>query len=177
MPMSAPVGPIATVEQNLAQLIADTKAWQEWTGLRNAAKAIDRIHFAELQPRPAGDEYGKDELAAERPFCVINTAPEDGYTVERVADGISLLFKPSGNLIAMFEDQVIDADTHDAPESNRKFKNHLGSVLSDMQDLPVAPGRLRIMAMTVAEIAREAEDHENDLGDAWIATVLINWSV
>jgi hypothetical protein len=103
------------------------------TDAQKTAASRARIYQDGL-PRPASgtSEYTVDELAALRPYVVVEMELENGFLLE--ADSASS-YRAAGRLLARFCDNVEDADLLDGLPTAAAivaFKQSIGAILDEM---------------------------------------------
>lgn len=80
-------GSIATYQELLRTMLADSTTFRAWVGATTQAQAKSRIHMHELRPPEDRAEYTPDELNAMRPFAIL--APGDDDPFDTFADAAS----------------------------------------------------------------------------------------
>lgn len=176
MPLTNPSGTLSQAEQALRVLLADTTAFRTWTDSDNQAEALARIHCHALPPPASGRQHTMAELDAYRPFALIWTEPEGGFSAQRdTASGFSC----TGRLRIRFEDGIDPDDSDDPAEAFRVFCNALGGVLDEML-ADGGTGSSTVLALDALRLEvgpyRTHEDELATIGDAIVAEVVVEWS-
>lgn len=126
MALEDAAGGISIAEQLLAQTVAACTQWIADTGSADATEALSHIYFDALPPSDDGDSFTREELIALRPYCIVATNPENGYSWGRIAaEG----WDDSGSLILIFEYNTPEELAQDNQALMRWFKNKLGNIM------------------------------------------------
>lgn len=168
-----PIDVLSLAEDNLRQLLADCGHWWDWCGVTNRDDALSRIHLTALPAPAAGGEYGKEELIAHRPFLLIYTDPQEGLVLDFEAEGGGPEYSHSGGLTVEIEVNVAAGETF--AESERVFKNHVGQLLGDLEQLAGRGGRFAFDRLVVSGPMRTLPEHEVARGAAHVYVFDISW--
>jgi len=173
LPATTAEGPITLAEGYLAATFAACARFQTLMSAANAAAALARIYIDSL-PQPAAvngnvpDEYTRAQLETLRPFLLISQPPRKNYRRSRVATDC---YAESGILTAYLEVSVATGDREDLSTAFRKFKNHVGVILTQMDAFAYLPGYLAIDNCEVDGPFRCEDDEVNRSGD-WMGIML-----
>ena len=163
MPVT-PSGMLSVPDALLRTMLSNCPAFRTWTGTANPTAALARIH---LIVKPA---------AAARPFALIDFGGE--FNAQRNAGGSQHYFQHSGSLLLLFEDDVDSANAADGKDADAEyeFRNNLGAVLSELEDLAGRDDNLTISRMTVlVSPARTHVDERATLGDYYQTILEVTW--
>jgi hypothetical protein len=173
MPLDAAADGISLAEQHVANMLADSAAFQAFANAADATAARSRIYFDALPPPEADNGvYSKDELVAYRPFAIVFTAPANGYKRTRGATGC---YVESGQIGLHLEQNVPEALANDLQQPMRQIKSTLGAIINDLEALAYGAGYLAVNVIDVLVVAREAEDAITQEGDNVFAMLNLVW--
>jgi hypothetical protein len=178
-------GGISIAEHLLAQTIANCTQFQVDCGATgDATTTLTHIYFDSLPLSDDGDSFTREELIEKRPYCIVATNPENGYSWGRIA---AESWDDSGSLLLIFEYNTPDYLSGDNQALFRWFKNRLGNImrpdpdvfsgyvgLSDLahQGAYHASTRARMGLMGRADqLVFETE------GDYMLGTMIVDWGV
>ena len=86
MRLEPATGGITLCEEHLRRTLADCPRFRAWCGADNQAQALARIHFDDLPaPEDGAAALSEDQIIALRPFALIETGKQGGYSRGRVA--------------------------------------------------------------------------------------------
>lgn len=129
---------------HLINAIADSPAWQAWTGAADATEARAFIHEYDTDgASSSGDD--SDEATVARPHVVIG---EESYSEESIAISDAHDFDEGGVVPFEFEADVPAAYKGDTATSKRYMRNQVGLV---MQDVKNVAGTARYLNITRIE--------------------------
>jgi hypothetical protein len=164
----------------LEALLSNSGNWQTWTSAANAAAALAFIHQEGVTYPASNDEYTAAELSGLRPFALIDTDPEDGFTGVRIGSGPRHAWQNAGSLILVLEDDIASSDKDLFEDAGRKFKNNVGGVIDDIQTLAgeSASGYLNVIQIDLIELNRSEEEDESVVtGMIFQAVFRLKWGV
>jgi hypothetical protein len=147
MPIAAAEGPITLCEEHLREHVAACPGFRKWLGVQTVGQALDKI-YVDAIPAPLNDDgaYSRDDLIALRPYALIETRTEQGFTQARVATEV---FIEMGRLMIAFEQNYLE-ELHNQPSQiEREFKNALGVILREMLARAYQPGFMAIDTITL----------------------------
>ena len=150
--MPDPAGGISLAQQYLKATLADVTAFRTWCGAADQAAALARIHHEGL-PRPEnGHTHTRAELEDYRPYAVIYTAEQQGYTRQFVAADDSFDFDASGRLICVLYQNCGEINGDDpSADSNLTFRNSVGLIIDGLCDLAGQAGYLGFWRIVLDE--------------------------
>jgi hypothetical protein len=147
MRLEPATGGITLCEEHLRRTLADCPRFRAWCGADNQAQALARIHFDDLPaPEDGAAALSEDQIIALRPFALIETGKQGGYSRGRVA---TETYVEAGLLWIVLEENVpADLAQHTAALA-RKFKNTLGQIIAELLALAYEPDYLAIDQLTL----------------------------
>jgi hypothetical protein len=146
MPLEDAEAGITLVEDNLRRTLADCARFRTWAKASNQAQALARIYIDDLpEPPDDRDSYTSEEIIALRPFAIIQTAMRAGYSRGRLATGT---YGEAGQLSIVFEENVDKSLARNTALLERRFKNHLGVIQTQMLELAYSATYLAIDLIT-----------------------------
>lgn len=178
LPVTAAAGPITLAEEYLAATFAACARFQTMLGVASSAAALARCYIDSL-PAPAAvggnvpDEYTRAQLETLRPFCLISQPPRKSYRRRRIATDT---YAESGILQAYIEITVDSGDREDLSTAFRKFKNHVGVILTEADAFAYLPGYLAIDSYEFDGPFRCDDDEVNRSGDWMGAMLTVYWN-
>lgn len=149
--MTTPTDSYTLAQDYLRTMLADCPAVRTWMDVSTQAAALLRIHHEGL-PAPAGgaDEHTAAELVAHRPYIILWTDEERGYTLTLDGAGGHDEFSDSGRLklrlVQNAPDTVGDEPTS---EANHTWRQTIGQILDDLCDLSGLAGYLSFRGISV----------------------------
>ncbi len=149
--MTAPAGSISLAQEHLRTMLADCDAFRTWAGAADQAEALERIHHEGL-PAPANhaDVFTLAELQAYRPYAVVYTGEENGFSRTLDAAGGDFSFASSGQLkLRLYQDAPESCGDEPSSDANLQFKNAIGQILDDLCELAGQPGYLAFNQITL----------------------------
>lgn len=175
MPLTAPAGSISLAVDNLRTTLADSAMFRTWTATANQAAALARIYYESLPPPGDKNEHTLAELTAYRPYALVWTEPESGFT--KRTDGF-VAADESGVMLMRFIQTVDPSIANDPAEISRRFINTLGTILDEMIALSWGGGYLAISEMKL-EFGpyRGDPDEKSSQGDYVGADVQVTWAI
>jgi hypothetical protein len=134
MPLAAAEGGITLAEEHLRLTVADCARFRTWAlNAPDQAAALARIYIDGLPLPPEGqDAYTLEQMQALRPFAIVTTANQAGYSKGRIA---TATYAEVGKLAVAFEENVPANLARDIAAVERSFKNTLGTILDQMLGL------------------------------------------
>jgi hypothetical protein len=175
VPLDDAEGGITLAEENLRLTLADCARFRTWTTASDQAKALARIYIDSLpNPPNDADSYSADELVALRPFAIVMTARQSGYSRGRVA---TETYPEAGKMAIAFEENVPASLADDVPALERQFKNTLGVIIDEMLGLAYQAGYLAIDLITFSGPVRCLKDDAVGEGDHHFAMFEIQYGV
>lgn len=168
-------GGITLAEENLRRTLAACAAFRTWCGVDTAEEALARVYVDDL---PA-DERGlaarsREQLTALRPFALIDTGKQSGYTRGRVGTGT---YVEAGTLAIVLEENVPEELAGDTANLARRFKNVLGNVIDELLALAYGAGYLAIDMLTLHGPVRCTTDDVAGEGDHQFAALEVRHGV
>jgi hypothetical protein len=184
MALETAAGGISIAEHLLAQTVAACTQWINDTDSADATEALTHIYFDALPPSQDGNAFTREELIELRPYCIVATNPENGYSWGRIAaEG----WDDSGSLVLIFEYNTPEALARDNQALMRWFKNKLGNIMrpddtvfTDYVGISQLAHRGDYHASTkirVGVLGRADELLDETEGDYLLATLIVDWGV
>jgi hypothetical protein len=171
-------GCISRAEEALRVLVADAAAFRTLVGAADRASALIRVYRDALPPPAAGREYTLAEMQAYRPFAIVFTAPENGYTANWVSGGTGNGYGDSGELGLFICRDTPLAYVDDFGEAMRGWKNILGDLIDDMKDLAGTSDYLLVRQFRLAFGPQfNPEDEHKTIGDIQYAQLSMQWGL
>ncbi|MCG8407560.1 MAG: hypothetical protein MI923_20375 [Phycisphaerales bacterium] len=130
--MTELVGGISLAQERLRQMVANCPTFQTWTGAETVEQALSRVYHLDLPEPENGVAYNLQQLKKLRPFAVVATDPDAGYT-ETLAGRSTWV--DGGELFVGFEQDVPNEIETDLPEIFIRFTNTMGSIIDDLKKL------------------------------------------
>ncbi|MDM4015847.1 hypothetical protein [Roseiconus lacunae] len=170
--MDPATGIIAVIAEQLGTAIQATAGWSD---LVDAT-----IHYNDLPPPASGVDHTKLELVNLRPFALIWTIDEGGFTATRNTTG-GMCVDRTGQLLIRIERNV-PADTSDA-DAERQWENIISRIMDNGD--PANPGLIQlggdprylpITSITRLESTRSAPEKRTEIGDAQRAFLHVIWA-
>lgn len=171
-------GSITLAEEDLRNTLAAAVAFREFVAVEDEEAALARIYVDALPPPTNNrDVYSADELAALRPYALVWTDPDDGFTRQQSAGGYAFHFRDTGRLHVEFVADVAEADLEDAATAQRKFKNALGEILDNLAELAGQPGYLTATGFKLMGPVEIHPDTETGEGPGHWGKLIIDWGL
>lgn len=176
MTLTAAEGELTVAETLLAANIAASARFQSLTGSASASAALSHIYFDAL-PKPAsGNVHTIAELQGKRPYALVYTDDETGLTAEHASTGVSYGYEfTGGRLKFLIEKDVPQAIAEEPSEIDRRFKNDLGVIFSEVLANSGKAGYLAIERMSMNGPMRSREEVVESMGDYQQAVFDIVW--
>jgi len=173
--MTAVVGSLMKAQDHLRTMLANCSAFQTWLGVANATAALAKIHHEALPPpASSAEQYTPAALATHRPFAIVWTDEENGYTRSSLAAGA---FDASGRLAVKLEQAVPSAVAGDPGEADLRFKNSIGQIIDGLCGMVDTAGYLSFKRLTVDVGPYRSHPDEVPTQGDWQAVELgIDWS-
>ncbi len=174
--MAIAVGNLARARENAGLTLADTAAFRALVGATSQGQALKRIHHCGL-PRPADRQsYTVEELEALRPFAILFTNPEAGYTKSADAITESFDYADSGRILIDLEVDVPAEIAPDDGEVMSRAENVIGQILDDLAGLCGKDGYLAAVTLALVEGPYRSPLEEGEAqGDYWSALLSLDW--
>jgi hypothetical protein len=163
--LNTPTGVLAKAIDLMRDMLAASSSFQALTGSVDAAEAKTYTYYCVL-PHVTGEAYN-DTVIAARPYIVV--APGDGYTQNRVANGIRTRLTTGGTILLYVETAIPTAYATDElmDEAYLWFLNELDGILADVQEQSGTGGKLNITEIVgmgwperaEAKVVHEVGDH------------------
>lgn len=135
MAMPAAKGPISLAQDRIADALAALPSFREFAQAADEAEALAKI-FPDKRERDdlLAETATKEELAEQRPFCVINISQPGGLVVSRPAQGASMCMVAMEVTLEADVSQAADADADPEiwHEVNRWWNNTCGTIIFDL---------------------------------------------
>lgn len=173
---TTPAGPLSLPLSHCRTLIAACPSFQTWAGAASAADAEAFIHLVGPPPPANRKAYTPAELAALRPLVIVDSPPSSApaYESRRIA---LKTYRPGGRLFVTFEDDVLAEDAQDFEETKLRYLNHLGGVISDIEDLAGTANYLSVLSLHQSWIRRAAKSEVPTQGDYIVGALMIEWGL
>jgi len=171
------VNPLLHPQELLAKTLAETKAFQTFLGVNTASEAAAKIHFNGLPPRGKGaDVYSDKSLEEDRPYVVIYTEVEIGFSMSQVArGGTGNEFAAGGILHADFV-RSLPRDPSDNIESiDTPFMRDMGNVIAGLAEFAGQPNYLNFTELEFSGPVHSAAKIEPTQGKYQAATLTFTW--
>ncbi len=171
--MTSPAGCLSLAQEYLRATLAASSNWQAAVGAQDADGALGRIYHEGLPAPSDRKAYTLQELMGLRPYAVVWTAEESGFTRSYES---SDSFDDSGQLRIRIErnspDNLNDEPTSDA---NVQFRNLIGQIIDDLCDLRGGAGYLAFLTITLQEWHRSDPVDAETWGVTQGALILVEW--
>lgn len=176
MPLAAAEGGITLAEEHLRLTVADCARFRTWAlNAPDQAAALSRIYIDGIPDHPIDqDAYTLEQMQALRPFAIVTTANQNGFSKGRIA---TETYAELGRLAVAFEENVPANVARDVAALERTFKNTLGVILNEMLALAYQPGYLAIDLITFHGPLRCSRDVAVAEGDHHFAYFEIQYGV
>lgn len=180
-PLDTAEGGIALAEEHARITLADCARFRSWAlQAPDREAALARIYPKGL-PKPPNDQqdYSADQYQALRPFAIILTARQGGFSKGRVATGTY----PEAGKLAIVLEENIPADLADDPARvERRFENTVGVIIDELLALAyTAPDTdrqyLAIDIVTFSGPTRCSETERVAQGDHHFAMLELQYGV
>lgn len=126
-----PVGPMSKPLDSLADMLANTSAWQSLTGTLDSVSARDKIHLEAFNGSVAdiGNADYAGEVTAARPFAIVS----QGEDYNRNSIGLATGLDAGQAILEIEAGTPAEYQTSDKySEAKVWFQNHLGQIISDV---------------------------------------------
>ncbi len=134
---------LTIAEDKLRTMLSESDAFQTFVGAANATAALTSIYI-EATPLPDDrEEYTSAEWSTYFPHGLIYTQPEQGLSLEFVADNVH---QPRGAMAVRVHRLVTAGEKADPELKIRNIKNEGGLILEEMAVQSNTSGRLAIQA-------------------------------
>ena len=151
---TAPLGLLSEPLARLRTMLAESTAFQQWTGTADATAALAHIHLLSSARKPA------------LPVCLLDLGEQFERTRTTILNGSR--FESAGHLVAYF--RAVVPDGTDDLDAVYTFTNHLGAVWRDLEALAGTNGRLGITTISLAvpptRIEADRRQYGGDLFEA-----------
>ena len=129
-PLTAASGVISLVDDNAMSTIAQSASFQSWTRTTSAAAAKNRIFFDAVPDPAEGGVYTVDEMEQFFPCGILSTGRAHGNGSGTAG------FENDGEVRLQLLDVVPKSlAVQETGELGRRFKNHVGDLIEDLQTL------------------------------------------
>jgi hypothetical protein len=147
MPIAAAEGPITLCEEHLRAHLAACPGFRKWLDVQTVNQALDKIYIDAI-PAPQNDsgKYEREDIIALRPYALIETRTEQGFTQARVG---TEAFIEMGRLMIAFEQNYLEEMHNQPAQIEREFKNALGVIWREMLERAYMPGFMAIDTITL----------------------------
>lgn len=173
--MTEIVGSIMLAQEAARRTLAACASWQAAVGTDNAETAINRIYHDALPPAASGEEYTREELEGLRPFALVWTDSEGGFTKPAIGAGTGRAFGERGRIVIRIEAGIPEEIAHNPAKIEIRFKNLIGCILDELGDLARRENFLDIESMTLTGPMRSDADAVETQGDFQLADISIDW--
>jgi hypothetical protein len=175
VPLEAAEGGITLAEENLRLTLADCARFRTWCGATNQAAALAKIFIDDL-PVPPNDQdaYTADDIIGLRPFAILMTANQAGYSKARVA---TETYPEAGKLAIALEENVPAHLAGDVAALERQFKNTIGVIIDELLELAYQAGYLAIDLVTFHGPLRSTKDDAVGEGDHHWAILELQYGI
>lgn len=149
-------GVISLAEQHLANSLASSSRFQEWTDSDNSTEAAAHVYFTSLPEPEDGDKYTAEELAALFPCALIYTDEQaNGSVIRKVGYQTA---QGSGVVAFRLYETIDDESPPTFSEAERSFKNTVGVVMAEILALSETADCLAAVEVANSEIYRTEKD-------------------
>jgi len=156
-------GPLSTPVRRLAELIAESPAFQQWTETNSQGEALARVHHPHLR-------NNTNLMDVKKPVAVVST---QSFGLARVTNR---QLRPDGGVLRVILSDVDRYPTR-SDWSQTYFENQVGQVLSEIAALQGDDERLAIDKITLVsppmlsrpQVAGQKQPY-------WVALVDVAWS-
>lgn len=176
--MDAASGCISNARELLAAQLANTTAFQGWSGVTwTVAEAREHVYQSALPEE--GEDW--DRLRDRKPFALIARPPE-ANRFKHVAgpNGVT----HSGSLLVELHSAPLPLDNDDPGANVRAIENFLGALIIShdanapgLMELSSRSGYLNISEIVVDGPIRVPADDIATVGDGYISFLLIQWGI
>jgi len=174
--LPAAAGSISIAQDLLRTTLGDCATWRTWVGASGAsaqAQARARIHDEALPPPANGDQYGRDELRALRPYALIGT---NRFGSISTAASSSLEHDDSGELTLRLVWEIPDNIIDDHAAISREFLNGVGQIWDELLALAGQAGYLAISQIDMPEPwQRNEQDAAETEGNEATVDLVVGW--
>lgn len=182
--MEDPAGGISFAKYNAAQTLAACSQWIVDTDSADATEALTHIYYDALPPSDDGDTFKKEELIELRPFCIVATNAEQGYSWGRIG---AEAWDDHGSIVLIFQYNVPDSMVNDEQQLFRWFENRLGNIMRPdpsvftnyvgFTTLAHSAGYFAGVKVDLGIIGRIDQKAAETKGDYVLATIQVDWGV
>ena len=172
-------------QQNLKVLLSESPAFQALCHVGDAAGALEHIHLGGLPDPLDFREYSPAEIAAFRPFIIINLARSNGYRAGHTAMGSSgFQYHESGRLEIQLERASPPprrsvnepGDAMDRYDADVDFQNVIGAIIEDMRELSASAGKFAMDEIVITDGPfRNSEESWVAQGDFQFVFLEVAW--
>lgn len=177
-------GPLIIVLDQIRQLVADCYWFRRVTDPDNPwddETALAHTYIDALPKHAENESYTADELAALRPYAIIEQAGGDGFRVN-IETADSCCARPMGHVIIGLRLSVPDSLKDDDNVLGRWAATTVGKIIwtgneaqPGLLDLGVPPNRIAIRRLNAEPYERVPEEHRKDKGDFLIVDIDVYW--
>lgn len=167
-------GSLSLAQENLRVTLAACAKFQTWVGAASAAAALASIHHDGLPaPADAKKGYTLAELQGYRPFAIVYTQEQGGYSRQIAA---VRTYRDGGRLKLRLEQDVPALLAGDIASADVAWKDTIGQIIDQMAALAGVAPYLDIRQITVDDGPyRNHPDTAADQGDAQGIELGITW--
>lgn len=174
--MTTPAGCLSLAQEYLRQTLAACATFQTLCNLDNAAHAAERIYHEGLPEPGEGDTHTLQELQSLRPYAIVYTAEESGFTRTYEATGTRFEFDDHGRLMIRLErDSPDNANDQPTTPANLDWRNVIGEIIDDLCKLAGTPGYLACQTIGLVEFNWSQQTVAKTLGIYQEALLLVQW--
>lgn len=167
--------------QEIARItLAACAAFQELVGVDDEldpdTAALDYIyHDALPSPESGRAEHTRAELTALRPCAIVYTEDNQGWVATKDAMGNQNCWNVSGSVHLVIYRNVPEADEFNPSKVDTDFRTIIGNIASQIIALSETAPYLAANQISMSGPARTPINQLNDVGDAQMAELVVNW--
>lgn len=171
---------IQEAQEVARQTLAACEAFQTLLGVEDeldpVAAALEHIyHDAFPSPESGRAEHTRAELTALRPCAIVYTEDNQGWVATKDAMGNQNCWNVSGSVHLVIYRNVPEADEFNPSKVDTDFRTIIGNIASQIIALSETAPYLAANQIVVSGPARTAINNLNDIGDAQMAELVVNW--
>lgn len=170
-----PEGYVSTSQEQLRVVLSECANVRTFLGAADATEALTRIYHDALPPPDHAGEHTLEELQRLRPYVLIWTDEQDGFSATRESEGSIGYLTFRGCFMVCLERDV-PSDVQDDPAAvDMQFRNYVGKILQDLAARSGVNGGVDIRKLHIRGPARTEPDEVAELGDAQRYWIRIEW--
>ena len=173
-----PKNTLSLAQEALRNSLADADAFRDWAGVTSRAAALARIHHEALPDPSDGEAYTLAELRNHRPYAVIATAEQQGFTRRAISTSGQNHDFGEGGVLRVILAQTVDS-TLSYSQAELSFRNAVGGIIDDLCGLSGTTGadvHLAIREVRLAlGIGRSHPKHAPKQDDEHNAMLEVTW--